>query len=184
MKYKLKCRHKYWQTNSDMNRNSDRTTNTDNYWTIIHKDLEVSSVIRNCFLPLAGAVDVALGSAAAGVFTNSDWLWGELYKVLWVIWALELCWLLQCARLTLHNLSAQLSQSSPINVLCVCVFSGKCCHRWSGLEDALVSALYQTSHRERPGWPEQHRQIQSVSEHPYCQTKVKHTLGMASFGAV
>ncbi|XP_041839469.1 cytosol aminopeptidase [Melanotaenia boesemani] len=29
---------------------------------------------------LTGAMDVALGSAATGVFTNSDWLWGQLYK--------------------------------------------------------------------------------------------------------
>lgn len=29
---------------------------------------------------LTGAVDVALGSAAAGVFTNSDWLWERLQK--------------------------------------------------------------------------------------------------------
>ncbi|XP_063075661.1 cytosol aminopeptidase [Engraulis encrasicolus] len=29
---------------------------------------------------LTGAMDVALGSAAAGVFTNSDWLWGQLQK--------------------------------------------------------------------------------------------------------
>uniref|UniRef100_A0AAY4ABX6 Cytosol aminopeptidase n=1 Tax=Denticeps clupeoides TaxID=299321 RepID=A0AAY4ABX6_9TELE len=27
-----------------------------------------------------GAMDVALGSAAAGVFTNSDWLWDQLHK--------------------------------------------------------------------------------------------------------
>ncbi|XP_003972525.2 cytosol aminopeptidase [Takifugu rubripes] len=29
---------------------------------------------------LTGAVDVALGSAACGVFTNSDWLWEQLHK--------------------------------------------------------------------------------------------------------
>ncbi|XP_067107018.1 cytosol aminopeptidase [Osmerus mordax] len=29
---------------------------------------------------LTGAMDVALGSAATGVFTNSDWLWNELHK--------------------------------------------------------------------------------------------------------
>ncbi|XP_028833107.1 cytosol aminopeptidase [Denticeps clupeoides] len=29
---------------------------------------------------LTGAMDVALGSAAAGVFTNSDWLWDQLHK--------------------------------------------------------------------------------------------------------
>ncbi|XP_062864778.1 cytosol aminopeptidase isoform X2 [Trichomycterus rosablanca] len=29
---------------------------------------------------LTGAMDVALGSAATGVFTNSDWLWDELHK--------------------------------------------------------------------------------------------------------
>ncbi|KAM4603536.1 cytosol aminopeptidase [Polymixia lowei] len=29
---------------------------------------------------LTGAMDVALGSAAAGVFTNSDWLWEQLHK--------------------------------------------------------------------------------------------------------
>ncbi|XP_041642224.1 cytosol aminopeptidase [Cheilinus undulatus] len=29
---------------------------------------------------LTGAMDVALGSAATGVFTNSDWLWGQLHK--------------------------------------------------------------------------------------------------------
>ncbi|XP_036373079.1 cytosol aminopeptidase [Megalops cyprinoides] len=29
---------------------------------------------------LTGAMDVALGSAAAGVFTNSDWLWSQLHK--------------------------------------------------------------------------------------------------------
>lgn len=29
---------------------------------------------------LTGAMDVALGSAATGVFTNSDWLWEELHK--------------------------------------------------------------------------------------------------------
>ncbi|XP_066516537.1 cytosol aminopeptidase [Hoplias malabaricus] len=29
---------------------------------------------------LTGAMDVALGSAAAGVFTNSDWLWERLHK--------------------------------------------------------------------------------------------------------
>ncbi|XP_053712536.1 cytosol aminopeptidase [Synchiropus splendidus] len=29
---------------------------------------------------LTGAMDVALGSAAAGVFTNSDWLWGQLHQ--------------------------------------------------------------------------------------------------------
>lgn len=29
---------------------------------------------------LTGAIDVALGSAAAGVFTNSDWLWERLHK--------------------------------------------------------------------------------------------------------
>lgn len=34
------------------------------------------------FFPLQGAMDVALGSAASGVFTNSDWLWEQLYKVL------------------------------------------------------------------------------------------------------
>lgn len=28
-----------------------------------------------------GAMDVALGSAATGVFTNSDWLWERLQKV-------------------------------------------------------------------------------------------------------
>lgn len=33
------------------------------------------------FLPVSGAMDVALGSAAAGVFTNSDWLWEQLHKV-------------------------------------------------------------------------------------------------------
>lgn len=27
-------------------------------------------------------MDVALGSAATGVFTNSDWLWEQLHKVL------------------------------------------------------------------------------------------------------
>lgn len=27
-------------------------------------------------------MDVALGSAASGVFTNSDWLWEQLHKVL------------------------------------------------------------------------------------------------------
>ncbi len=27
-------------------------------------------------------MDVALGSAAAGVFTNSDWLWERLHKVM------------------------------------------------------------------------------------------------------
>lgn len=26
-------------------------------------------------------MDVALGSAATGVFTNSDWLWEQLHKV-------------------------------------------------------------------------------------------------------
>lgn len=31
---------------------------------------------------LAGAMDVALGSAATGVFTNSDWLWERLHKVM------------------------------------------------------------------------------------------------------
>lgn len=31
---------------------------------------------------LQGAMDVALGSAAAGVFTNSDWLWEQLHRVL------------------------------------------------------------------------------------------------------
>ncbi|KAK6324351.1 hypothetical protein J4Q44_G00036930 [Coregonus suidteri] len=30
---------------------------------------------------LTGAMDVALGSAATGVFTNSDWLWEQLHKV-------------------------------------------------------------------------------------------------------
>ncbi|CAK6973967.1 cytosol aminopeptidase [Scomber scombrus] len=29
---------------------------------------------------LTGAMDVALGSAATGVFTNSDWLWAQLHK--------------------------------------------------------------------------------------------------------
>lgn len=29
---------------------------------------------------LTGAMDVALGSAATGVFTNSDWLWNQLHK--------------------------------------------------------------------------------------------------------
>uniref|UniRef100_A0A8K9V5A2 Cytosol aminopeptidase n=1 Tax=Oncorhynchus mykiss TaxID=8022 RepID=A0A8K9V5A2_ONCMY len=29
---------------------------------------------------LSGAMDVALGSAATGVFTNSDWLWEQLHK--------------------------------------------------------------------------------------------------------
>ncbi|KAK1792586.1 hypothetical protein P4O66_012524 [Electrophorus voltai] len=29
---------------------------------------------------LTGAMNVALGSAASGVFTNSDWLWDQLYK--------------------------------------------------------------------------------------------------------
>lgn len=29
-------------------------------------------------------MDVALGSAAAGVFTNSDWLWEQLHKVLYL----------------------------------------------------------------------------------------------------
>uniref|UniRef100_A0A8C2ZLQ6 Cytosol aminopeptidase n=1 Tax=Cyclopterus lumpus TaxID=8103 RepID=A0A8C2ZLQ6_CYCLU len=29
---------------------------------------------------LTGAIDVALGSAATGVFTNSDWLWEQLHK--------------------------------------------------------------------------------------------------------
>ncbi|XP_008315686.1 cytosol aminopeptidase [Cynoglossus semilaevis] len=29
---------------------------------------------------LTGAMDVALGSAATGVFTNSDWLWDQLHK--------------------------------------------------------------------------------------------------------
>lgn len=29
---------------------------------------------------LTGAMDVALGSAATGVFTNSDWLWKQLYE--------------------------------------------------------------------------------------------------------
>lgn len=28
-----------------------------------------------------GAMDVALGSAATGVFTNSSWLWTHLYEV-------------------------------------------------------------------------------------------------------
>lgn len=27
-------------------------------------------------------MDVALGSAASGVFTNSDWLWEQLHKVM------------------------------------------------------------------------------------------------------
>lgn len=31
-----------------------------------------------------GAMDVALGSAATGVFTNSNWLWEQLHKVLLV----------------------------------------------------------------------------------------------------
>lgn len=34
------------------------------------------------FMVLAGAMDVALGSAATGVFTNSDWLWERLHKVM------------------------------------------------------------------------------------------------------
>lgn len=34
------------------------------------------------FMVLTGAMDVALGSAATGVFTNSDWLWERLHKVM------------------------------------------------------------------------------------------------------
>ena len=34
---------------------------------------------------LQGAMDVALGSAATGVFTNSDWLWEQLHKVLQIL---------------------------------------------------------------------------------------------------
>lgn len=34
------------------------------------------------FVHLAGAMDVALGSAATGAFTNSDWLWERLHKVM------------------------------------------------------------------------------------------------------
>lgn len=30
-------------------------------------------------------MDVALGSAATGVFTNSDWLWEQLHKVLYLL---------------------------------------------------------------------------------------------------
>lgn len=54
---------------------------------------------------LQGAMDVALGSAAAGVFTNSDWLWEQLHKVLY----------LQSQRLSLSALQ-------PTNaVLCLCL---------------------------------------------------------------
>lgn len=30
---------------------------------------------------LAGAMDIALGSGATGVFTNSSWLWNQLFEV-------------------------------------------------------------------------------------------------------
>lgn len=32
-------------------------------------------------LCLAGAMDIALGSGATGVFTNSSWLWNKLFEV-------------------------------------------------------------------------------------------------------
>lgn len=53
---------------------------------------------------LQGAMDVALGSAAAGVFTNSDWLWEQLHKVLY-----------------LQSQHLSLSAPQPTNaVLCLC----------------------------------------------------------------
>lgn len=30
---------------------------------------------------LTGAIDIALGSGATGVFTNSSWLWNKLFEV-------------------------------------------------------------------------------------------------------
>lgn len=59
-----------------------------------------------------GAMDVALGSAATGVFTNSDWLWEQLHKVS-----------------RQHRDHMSLSLSSRVDDWCVCVRTGWCCDR-------------------------------------------------------
>lgn len=65
-------------------------------------------------LILEGAMDVALGSAATGVFTNSDWLWEQLHKVDEKRNPAPLVSVLACL---------------VTNAVCVCVCEGQCCDR-------------------------------------------------------
>uniref|UniRef100_A0AAX7VGH2 Cytosol aminopeptidase n=1 Tax=Astatotilapia calliptera TaxID=8154 RepID=A0AAX7VGH2_ASTCA len=44
------------------------------------KTIQVNKCQNRGVFCLQGAMDVALGSAAAGVFTNSDWLWEQLHR--------------------------------------------------------------------------------------------------------
>lgn len=103
-------------------------------------------------------MDVALGSAASGVFTNSDWLWEQLHKVLNL--------------LSKHNLIIFVSQLPGWLTGCVCIYmymcahtcicTGWCCDRWQSVADASVPALHQTGDWQPAGRPQQHWQIQPV----------------------
>lgn len=62
-------------------------------------------------------MDVALGSAATGVFTNSDWLWEQLHKVFFFFNLLSQCLSVSALQLT-----------NAVLVVCVCV-AGQCCDR-------------------------------------------------------
>lgn len=92
-------------------------------------------------------MDVALGSAAAGVFTNSDWLWEQLHKVL-------------CE----HNniLTVSQSLSSCFSEWCAGGVVGQCCDRRQSVANASVPPLHQTGDWQPAGWPQQHRQVQPV----------------------
>lgn len=66
---------------------------------------------------VSGAMDVALGSAAAGVFTNSDWLWGQLHKVK------------RLMRLHVYGTIHTFRLMDPHVSIVVYMISGKCHHR-------------------------------------------------------
>lgn len=72
----------------------------------------------NASFCLQGAMDVALGSAATGVFTNSDWLWEQLHKVFLFVFNL----LSQCLSVSALQLT------NAIFVIYACVV-GQCCDR-------------------------------------------------------
>lgn len=77
------------------------------------------------FFPLQGAMDVALGSAASGVFTNSDWLWEQLHKVLNL--------------LSKHNLIIFVSQLPGWLTGCVCVYICICVHTHASAQAGVVT---------------------------------------------
>lgn len=93
-------------------------------------------------------MDVALGSAATGVFTNSDWLWEQLHKVFFM-----------CCHIV--SVCQPFSWLTLSLCMCACVV-GQCCDRWQSVADASVPALHQTGDWQPAGRPQQHRQVQQV----------------------